>query len=540
MKKALNTLCCTLLTALALTGQSAMADQTISDDLVVKGSICVGFDCSTGESFGYDTIRMKENNLRIRFQDTSASASFPTRDWQITANDSTNGGLNNFKIENIDGETIPFTIIDGAINNALYISTLNRIGLGITNPQMNIHILTGNSPTIRLEQDQSNGFSAQAWDLSANETNFFIRDVTSGGTLPLRIRVGAPNNAFYIAGDGDVGLETTTPDGMFDIAHPSDQNNHAILVSPLGYLGVNIDNSFVPNGLLDVQTTGGISRFLVKTDGNVGIGTTAPDGRFDIKGLDSTTNYFNIDANGKIGVGTVAPNAQVEVNSGDVLVRNGQVRVGELLTTANAFGLTSLIHTKSAATAHNLLTMDTTDANTVSELVFMSASTPKWIFSSRNSYPDGTSTLDRFNLYNAAQQEVFTLHQNGSMFIGTGAANNNTSHALEAASGAHLTTGGVWTSVSSREAKQDIEAISVQQAESTLADLEPVTFKYKKEPEETYAGFIAEDVPEFVATNSKKALVSMDIVAVLTKVVQQQQKTIRELNVRLKKLETEK
>ncbi|MEO1369305.1 MAG: hypothetical protein AAFX50_19170, partial [Acidobacteriota bacterium] len=43
---------------------------------------------------------------------------------------------------------------------------------------------------------------------------------------------------------------------------------------------------------------------------------------------------------------------------------------------------------------------------------------------------------------------------------------------------------------------------------------------------EQVLGFIAEDVPELVATNSRKNLSSMDIVALLTKVMQEQQKTV--------------
>ena len=57
--------------------------QVIVNDLVVQGSNCVGLDCTTGESFGSDTIRLKENNLRIHFQDTSNSASFPSVRRQI-------------------------------------------------------------------------------------------------------------------------------------------------------------------------------------------------------------------------------------------------------------------------------------------------------------------------------------------------------------------------------------------------------------------------------------------------------------------------
>ena len=88
--------------------------------------------------------------------------------------------------------------------------------------------------------------------------------------------------------------------------------------------------------------------------------------------------------------------------------------------------------------------------------------------------------------------------------------------------GAHLTEGGVWNSASSRITKQDIEQLTTVQARQTVRALEPVTFRYKAELDEQYVGFIAEDVPDLVATHDRKSLAPMDIVAVLTKVVQDQ------------------
>ena len=57
------------------------------------------------------------------------------------------------------------------------------------------------------------------------------------------------------------------------------------------------------------------------------------------------------------------------------------------------------------------------------------------------------------------------------------------------------------------------------------------------DPSDLNVGFIAEEVPEIVATSSRKTLVSMDIVAVLTKVVQEQHEVIAELEGRLQRLE---
>ncbi|MEK6261834.1 MAG: tail fiber domain-containing protein [Planctomycetota bacterium] len=97
-----------------------------------------------------------------------------------------------------------------------------------------------------------------------------------------------------------------------------------------------------------------------------------------------------------------------------------------------------------------------------------------------------------------------------------------TTDVLRHQTGARLTSGGVWTNASSRALKQDIEPITSEQARDTVRALQPVGYHYKNELDERYVGFIAEDVPELVATNDRKGLATMDIVGVLTKVVQDQ------------------
>ncbi|HEY3139374.1 MAG TPA: hypothetical protein VGL29_25365, partial [Blastocatellia bacterium] len=84
-------------------GTVVIQDVVTADDEIIQGSLCVGLDCVNNESFGFDTIRLKENNTRIKFDDTSTSAGFPNNDWQLTANDSASGGANKFSIEDITG-----------------------------------------------------------------------------------------------------------------------------------------------------------------------------------------------------------------------------------------------------------------------------------------------------------------------------------------------------------------------------------------------------------------------------------------------------
>jgi hypothetical protein len=99
-------------------------------------------------------------------------------------------------------------------------------------------------------------------------------------------------------------------------------------------------------------------------------------------------------------------------------------------------------------------------------------------------------------------------------------------HEIHTSSGAYLTTAGVWTNASSREYKDNVHSLTAAAAEKTLEALDPVTFTYKNDGAHERVGFIAEEVPELVAMPDRKGLSPMDIVAVLTKVVQAQKQTI--------------
>lgn len=195
---------------------SVLADDLHLDDVIITGSACIGFDCVDGEDFGFDTLRVKENNLRIHFDDTSNSASFAGNDWRIVINDTTNGGANYFAIEDATAARTPFRVEAGARANALVVKG-NRVGFGTLNPVVSLHAVDGNSPTLRLEQDGSSGFGEQTWDIASNEANFFIRDATNGSKLPFRIKPNAPSNSLYINASGAIGLGTDSPQSRLHV-----------------------------------------------------------------------------------------------------------------------------------------------------------------------------------------------------------------------------------------------------------------------------------------------------------------------------------
>lgn len=211
------------------TAQSAK-DQVIADDLITQGSGCFGFDCVDNESFGADTLRLKENNLRIHFDDTSASGGFPANDWRLVANDQASGGPSYFAIEDVTGARVPFKVTANAPTGSIHVDSSGHVGFRTTTPVLDLQPSTGNTPALRLEQTAASGFTAQTWDVGANEANFFVRDVTVGSSLPFRIRPGAPTSSLDMAADGDVGFGTASPTAALHLRRPDGYTDALMLV----------------------------------------------------------------------------------------------------------------------------------------------------------------------------------------------------------------------------------------------------------------------------------------------------------------------
>jgi hypothetical protein len=139
-------------------------------------------------------------------------------------------------------------------------------------------------------------------------------------------------------------------------------------------------------------------------------------------------------------------------------------------------------------------------------------------------------TLSRFGQVLGGWGEMLLAAGNG-FAIGTVANKplllgaNNTKRVEITGTG--VTVFGTFTNSSSREYKERIEAVGSAEALSALVGLRPVKFKYKGEAEENL-GFIAEEMPDLVAVAGRKSIAPMDVIAVLTKVVQEQQATIVE------------
>lgn len=203
-----------------------------------------------------------------------------------------------------------------------------------------------------------------------------------------------------------------------------------------------------------------------------------------------------------------------------------------------------LLNVRGSAASDALVKVQNTAGSGFSGLEFHNAAgTPGFFFGVNNS--NNTTRLNSFNdfpfLLMTNSQERIRITPQGNigirrstplhpLHVGTDASNGN---------GAHVTAAGVWTNGSSRQNKVGIRELEVAEAMSALTRLEPVRYVGKDTTDdEEYLGFIAEDVPALVAMNDRKGLSSMDIVAVLTKVAQEQQRVVAELAARVAELET--
>lgn len=133
----------------------------------------------------------------------------------------------------------------------------------------------------------------------------------------------------------------------------------------------------------------------------------------------------------------------------------------------------------------------------------------------------------------------FGIHIHASRDWGIWSTNWTPLLGVEGGTGNVLARGSI-RQASSRNLKENIDNLTAKDAIKTLKELNPIKFNYKTDDrKETHLGFIAEDVPELVASHDRQGLSSMDIVAVLTKVLQEQQKTISVLAEKVKALEAQ-
>jgi hypothetical protein len=260
----------------------------------------------------------------------------------------------------------------GDTNNAdiIYVDTsTQRVGIGTATPSKPLHVQFSGDHGIRIESEDSHaslyvdshtGYGQYIRFTEQNSDKYWIN--STGGNLVFRpAATGTAANKITFNASGNVGIGTASPNGKLQFAN--DTNTRKIVL----YQGANNDYQFYGFGI-ESQTlvystfestddhvffSGASSSsrnelMRIKGNGNVGIGTNAPDTLLHVNGQAKFENNIilnentpaivipngdlrlftggsekmRLDSNGKVGIGLASPDAKLDVN-GRLRAREG-------------------------------------------------------------------------------------------------------------------------------------------------------------------------------------------------------------------------
>lgn len=302
-----------------------------------------------------------------------------------------------------------------------------------------IAMATEGKERLRIDSQGQFGFGTRG-KLDPKERIRIQGETSDAATLALNVTDSNKQSLLAVRNDGSIGIGIPAP----LTADPSNPNENASIgakAEAKERLRVQGETSDANKFAVKVTNSNKASLFAVRNDGNVGIGTAAPDARLHVpEGAILNGVAIGIDPPGDINfpfayetVGTINPAFNLRLHSGNV------------------------IHFHAG--------------NSQAPVAFI---------------------------------DLFGVYQTSSL------AN-----------------------------KERINDLSGQEAMEILTNLKPVKFVFRGDREEKWrVGFIAEEVPAIAASADRTMISQMDIVGVLTKVVNEQQTTISELAERVRSLES--
>lgn len=378
----------------------------------------------------------------------------------------------------------PFAISAGAPYATLHLHANGYVGIGTTTAQRELHIVGHNAPAIRLEQTNLGGFPARTWGLEANDLNFMIHDVT-GNRRAFKVQSGAPNDTMYLQNTGKVGMGTSSPGTKLHlvdvIESPRIRFEEAtgtpyiwdLLGDHAGFDVVDVTTGHTPLAILPGAPT---NSMFVNSSGNLGLGTSSPATALHIHKLSQAATPESLV---RFQVGDDAA-ARLEINNA---------------SSSNGVFIPRIQGRASAQNASLIMEgLIGTDVGSGPAIVYNVAKSAGGAVATR--------PLVVYRNNNAAK---VTISANGNV------------------------TATAFVNASSREFKDKITDLSSDKASAALRQLTPVEFVYKDDTSaDPRIGFIAEDVPDLIAEPERKSVPVMDVVAVLTKVVKDQDRQLQD------------
>jgi hypothetical protein len=401
-----------------------------------------------------------------------------------------------------------------------------NVGIGTSSPTNSLHVVGSGPVTIENPNGEADilykSGNNPSWQAGTNSVGWYVWDnayrlvVKPGGNVG--IGTSNPTNLLHVVGSGPVTIEN--PNGEADILFKSGNN-------PSWQAGTNNKGWYVWDNAY---------RLVVKPGGNVGIGTDDPTYKLHVEGgeVRSSGASAGFSFTDRIVSGKAwhwyATNQEARLGpegpGGDALTirQNGTsnsyaVQInGTLVATVGEFRGTSVSGKPEDSTIRCRSAAFTLE-NPAAPL----------------SMPLPTELVDDPSVPVPARIALFHDFENNKK-DGLVINYQNRYKGGVKIEGTVQATGAL-TQASSIALKENIAELSGQEAMAALQGLSAVKYNYKADSQkEQRIGFIAEDVPELVASTERDRLSPMDLIAVLTKAVQEQQKTIAELSTAMKHL----
>ena len=329
-----------------------------------------------------------------------------------------------------------------------------------------------------------------------------------------------------IKGDGNVGIGTTSPGAKLTIG----DNSGTINFIPGGQTsGYGLDISLTDNGVEynstspirgHVFSVAGAPKVIVTADGRVGIGKTDPFGQLHVVGKGRGAGAAAIFESGTNETAQI----NVETNESGTRAEMGAFGDGRGVffgsNSADDVSFRVGAGTKMIINKAGNVGIGTTDPGVRLSIVDPAGpaiqlrrdASNEWYLTLHSS---GSSLGLRAGDNTSAAERV-TFSSNGNVGIGTTVP----SEKLHVTGKVRATD---FVTSSSRTYKKNIRNLTALQAEAALSQMNPVQYQYKSDDlGDQHVGFIAEDVPDLVATPGRKGVSALDLVAVLTKVLQEQ------------------
>lgn len=226
------------------------------NDVATPKNLIVGDNAQVGYPLNGNSMAFVENIIRLKFHDTSNSASFPSNDWSIDINDTEFGGDNYFAITDINANNTAFKVMAAAPSYSIFVGE-TQVALG------------HESPTEKLEVDgvvtatAFIGSASQLTDIDASGSGL----VDNLGSTTLNADNNMDNvgdiifntkgiDKMTIKNDGKVGIGTDAPTAELEVLGHAKFNNIEALFSTSGTLVMDAVDEAITTNFQTVDITG--------------------------------------------------------------------------------------------------------------------------------------------------------------------------------------------------------------------------------------------------------------------------------------------